>query len=112
MPGSAAILAAGWTVPMVKESPMSGVGGALAQDREIRRADVQTLSSRDQVAALFAEEHTRQVVMRFRLQHLVFDLYGLMPEEVQLLRSTAPPRDPLALVKAAGTSAGLEDRKT
>ena len=33
-------------------------------------------------------------------QHLVFDLYGLTPEEVQLLRAIAPPRDPLTLVEA------------
>jgi hypothetical protein len=38
--------------------------------------------------------------LEIELQHLVFDLYGLTPEEVQLLRSTAPPRDPLALVEA------------
>jgi hypothetical protein len=34
-------------------------------------------------------------------QEPIFDLYGLTPEEVQLLRTTAPPRDPLALVEAA-----------
>ncbi len=39
-----------------------------------------------------------------QVQHLVFDLYGLTPEEVQLLRSTARPRDPLALMEGAGTS--------
>jgi hypothetical protein len=38
--------------------------------------------------------------LEIELQHLVFDLYGLTPEEVQLLRTTAPPRDPLALVEA------------
>jgi len=38
--------------------------------------------------------------LEIELQHLVFDLYGLTPDEVQLLRSTAPPRDPLALVEA------------
>ena len=37
--------------------------------------------------------------LEIELQHLVFDLYGLTPDEVQLLRSTAPPRDPLALVE-------------
>jgi hypothetical protein len=39
--------------------------------------------------------------LEIELQHLVFDLYGLSPEEVELLRSTAPPRDPLALVEGA-----------
>ena len=43
---------------------------------------------------------TRQ--LEIKLQHLVFDLYGLTPDEVQLLRRTAPPRDPLALVEAMG----------
>jgi hypothetical protein len=38
--------------------------------------------------------------LKIELQHLVFDLYGVTPDEVQLLRSTAPPRDPLALVEA------------
>jgi hypothetical protein len=42
------------------------------------------------------------------LQSAVFDLYGLTPEEVRLVRETAPPRDPLTLaeeelVKLAGT---------
>jgi len=57
-----------------------------------------------------ADEHARQVAqlrplpvkirrLEIELQHLVFDLYGLTPEEVQLLRSTAPPRDLLALVE-------------
>lgn len=40
--------------------------------------------------------------LEIELQHLVFDLHGLTPEEVQLLRSTAPPHDPLALVEAGG----------
>lgn len=34
-----------------------------------------------------------------RAAALVFALYGLTPNEVQLLPSTAPPRDPLALVE-------------
>ncbi len=38
--------------------------------------------------------------LEIELQHLVFDLYGLTPEEVQLLRSTAQPSNPLALVEA------------
>ncbi|MGD0947016.1 MAG: hypothetical protein ABSA52_06265 [Candidatus Binatia bacterium] len=33
---------------------MPGVGGALELDRGVRREDIQVLSSRDQVAALFA----------------------------------------------------------
>ena len=59
---------------------------------------------------LLAEEHAHQLAalrpvlakirqLEIELQHLVFDLYGLTPDEVQLLRSTAPPRDPLALVE-------------
>jgi hypothetical protein len=40
------------------------------------------------------------------LQHLVFDLYVLTPDEVQLLRYTAAQRHPLVLV---GTSGGLLD---
>jgi hypothetical protein len=58
---------------------------------------------------LLADEHARQVAqlrpllvkirrLEIELQHLVFDLYSLTPEEVQLLPGTAPPRDPLALV--------------
>ena len=60
---------------------------------------------------LLADEHVRQLALRpvlakirqleIKLQHLVFDLYGLTTDEVQLLRSTAPSRDPLALVEAA-----------
>jgi hypothetical protein len=90
---------------------MPGVGGALELDRGVRREDIQVLSSRDQVAALFAAlgyqvTQLRPLLTKIRqleieLQHLVFDLYGLTPDEVQLLRSTAPPRDPLALVEAA-----------
>ncbi len=65
------------------------------------------------------EEHARQVArlrpllaksrhLEIELQHLVFDLYGLTPEEVQLLRATAPLRDPLALVEAMGGPATSE----
>ena len=65
---------------------------------------------------LLVDEHARQVAqlrpllakirqLEIELQHLVFDLYGLTPEEVQLLRTTAPPRDPLALVEASGERA-------
>lgn len=46
-------------------------------------------------------DETRQSILH-ELQHLVFDLYGLTPDDVDLLRSTAPPRDPLALVESAG----------
>jgi hypothetical protein len=48
--------------------------------------------------------------LEIELQHLVFDLYGLTPEEVQLLRSTAPPHDPLALVEAASVRAAGEEQ--
>lgn len=34
-----------------------------------------------------------------RLHQAVFDLYGLTPEEVRLVRKTAPPRDPLTLTE-------------
>lgn len=40
---------------------------------------------------------TRQ--LEIQLQHLVFDFYGLTPEEVWLMRSIAPPRDSLALAE-------------
>lgn len=43
--------------------------------------------------------------LEIELQHLVFDLYGLTPDDVRLLRSTVPPRDPLALVESAGQKA-------
>ena len=67
---------------------MPGVGGALELDRGIRREDIQVLSSRDQVAALFA-------ALGYQTDS------RLTPGEVQILRTTAPPRDPLALVEAA-----------
>jgi len=84
-------------------------------EAEVRRAGAGALTPAAQ--RLLAEEHTRQVAqlrpllaktrqLEVELQHLVFDLYGLTPEEVQLLRSTAPPRDPLALVEAAGANTG------
>jgi transposase len=37
--------------------------------------------------------------LEIELHHKVFDLYGLTPDEVQLLRETAPPRDPLRLAE-------------
>ena len=75
----------------------------------MRRAGASKLTPAAQ--RLLAEEHARQLAalrpvlakirqLEIELQHLVFDLYGLTPDEVQLLRSTAPPRDPLALVEA------------
>lgn len=56
-------------------------------DHGIRPKDVQTPNNLDQVAM-------------FELRHMVFDIYGLTHDEVQLLHTTAPPRDPLALVEA------------
>lgn len=80
-----------------------------ALEAEVRRAGAGVLTAA--ARRLLAEEHARQVAqlrplqakirqLEIKLQHLVFDLYGLTPEEVQLLRTTAPPRDPLALVEA------------
>jgi hypothetical protein len=37
--------------------------------------------------------------LEIELHHLVFVLYGLTPEEVRLVRETAPPRDPLTLTE-------------
>ena len=83
-------------------------------EAEVRRAGAGALTPPAQ--RLLAEEHARQVAqlrpllakirqLEIELQHLVFDLYGLTPEEVQLLRTTAPPRDPLTLVEASGERA-------
>jgi hypothetical protein len=57
-------------------------------------------------------ERARQVFsaslpLEVELQHLVFDLYGLTPPEVALLRATAPPRDPLALVEEEARLLGV-----
>ena len=41
-----------------------------------------------------------------RLQQTIFDLYGLTPDEVRLLRATASPRDPLTLVEEAARLLG------
>jgi hypothetical protein len=79
-------------------------------EAEVRRAGASALTPAAQ--RLLTDEHARQVAqlrpllakirqLEIELQHLVFDLYGLTPEDVQLLRSTAPPRDPLALVEGA-----------
>lgn len=38
--------------------------------------------------------------LELNVQRRVFGLYGLAPEEITLLRTTAPPRDPLALAEA------------
>ena len=83
---------------------------AATLEAEVRRAGASKLTPAAQ--RLLAEEHARQLAalhpvlakirqLEIELQHLVFDLYGLTPDEVQLLRSTAPPRDPLALVEGA-----------
>jgi len=50
-------------------------------------------------------DHMRKLLNRFyrleiELHHKVFDLYRLAPEEIRLLRETAPPRDPLRLAEA------------
>jgi len=37
--------------------------------------------------------------LEIELHHRVFDLYGLTREEIELLRRTAPPRDPLLLAE-------------
>jgi len=82
---------------------------AATLEAEVRRAGASKLTPVAQ--RLLAEEHARQLAalrpvlaktrqLEIELQHVVFDLYGLTPDEVQLLRSTAPPRDPLALVEA------------
>ena len=42
---------------------------------------------------------TEADALEIDVQHRIFHLYGLTPDEVRLLRSTAPPRDPLALVE-------------
>jgi hypothetical protein len=76
---------------------------------EVRRAGATQRTPT--VLRLLAEEHARHLAalrpllakirqLEIELQHLVFDLYGLTPDEVELLRSTAPPRDPLALAEA------------
>jgi len=88
---------------------------AATLEAEVRRAGASKLTPA--VRRLLAEEHMRQLAalrpvlakirqLEIELHHLVFDLYGLTPDDVQLLRSTAPPRDPLALVEAG---VGLTD---
>lgn len=42
------------------------------------------------------------------LHHLAFEAYGLSPEDVTLLRKTAPPRDPLTLAEEELRSLGEE----
>lgn len=56
--------------------------------REFRR-------SRDQMRKLLREISHLEI----ELHHRVFELYQLTPEDVQLMRETAPPRDPLSLAK-------------
>ncbi len=46
-----------------------------------------------------------------QVQRIVFDLYGLTPQEVGLLRGSAPPRDPLALVEEEARMIGLDLRE-
>jgi hypothetical protein len=76
---------------------------------EVKRAGVRSLTPAAQKELL--DEHARQAAelrpilakirqLEIDLQHLIFDLYGLTPGEVQLLRATAPPRDPLVLAEA------------
>lgn len=43
-----------------------------------------------------------------RVQRLVFHLYDLTPDEVTLLRASAPPRDPLTLAEADARTLGLD----
>jgi hypothetical protein len=51
---------------------------------------------------------TREIcTLEIELHHRVFDLYGLTPDEVRLLRETAPPRCPLKL--AEDQLANLQD---
>jgi hypothetical protein len=87
---------------------------AATLEAEARRAGAPALTPA--AKKLLSDEHARQVTqlkpllaetrrLEIELQYLVFDLYGLTPEEVQLLRTTAPPRDPLALVEAAANAA-------
>ena len=79
---------------------------------EVKRAGAKSLTPAAQQRLL--AEHRRQVAelrpiltrisqLEIEIQHLIFDLYGLTPDEIELLRSTAPPRDPLALAEAMGT---------
>ncbi len=93
---------------------------AATLEAEVRRAGASKLTPAAQ--RLLAEEHARQLAalrpvlaksrqLEIELQHLVFDLFGLTSEDVQLLRSTAPPRDPLALVEGDAGGAA-EGRKT
>lgn len=74
---------------------------------EVKRAGAKSLSAAARKVLL--DEHADQVSelrpilakarqLEIELQYRIFDLYGLTQEEIQLLRSTAPPRDPLALV--------------
>ena len=76
--------------------------------REVRRAGAAKLSAAGQRELV--EQHARQIALlapifaesrqlEIGLQQQIFDLYGLTPDEVRLLRATAPPRDPLALAE-------------
>lgn len=81
---------------------------------EVRRAGGAKLSPAARRSLI--EEHRRHIAeltpilteirrLEIDLQHQIFDLYGLTPEEIHLLRTTAPPRDPLALVETAEAEA-------
>lgn len=91
---------------------------ALALGEEIRR--LARLSSRGGATPAMTREYVRlaeeyrrllaeSLSLEFELQHLVFDLYGLTGEEVQLLRATAPPRDPLTLAEHEARALGLSE---
>ena len=46
--------------------------------------------------------------LELQVQQIVFDLYGLTPEEVRVLRASAPPRDPLSLAEEEARALGLD----
>jgi len=68
------------------------MGAGALFDRQISQ---EFLESRALVRPLRKEVRRLEI----ELHHLVFDLYGLTPDEVRLIRETAPPRDPLTLAE-------------
>jgi hypothetical protein len=82
---------------------------------ELRRAAPAAVGTRAQALAdeyePFVAEARRlladTVRLEARVQRLVFELYGLTPDEVTLLRASAPPRDPLALAEAEAHILGV-----
>jgi hypothetical protein len=74
----------------------------------LRKAGVQATTAAAQ-AEVLQDFRPRRARMRqllrnlyrleIELHHKVFELYGLTPDEVSLLRETAPPRDPLRLAE-------------